>query len=772
MKKIINYRPLLALFLGLCIGTTCACAIFNINSANFVDYCVIIGVLILTTSLLLLMKGEKYLSYLKMGITLLLSIMLGVCLVFGVVGKKISDTERVFDEVGRNSVRTTVEARVCSTTLNGGKLSAVLGNIKLNGKSYGKMKIKISFGDSKVTVGDNLTFEAVIFSNEVIAETINTKMMFDNIYYYGYASGSEIVCTKNNANLIERVRIKTDNTLKESCDENYGILKALLLGDKSDMEQDTYENYKLSGLAHILSISGLHIGFIAMMIYFLLKKLKANTKVQFFVTAILLILYCALCGFISSVVRATIMSICLMLANVIGERNDHISSLSLAGIILLFINPIYVIDIGFQLSFLSVFGILVFARSITKFFVKIHLPNFIASSFAVTLSATILTLPVLIKTFGYISPISLIANLVILPLFSIFFSVLFIAFLINLIIPIGFMFSFLSTIFSCISAVTTVLAKAGVIKTDFSPVLSTFAYYTFLLLASRLNISNKLLKQCMCIICAVVCVAFSVDEIIRSNYNFHEYFSVIKTVENSCMIQARSGNNTLVYASNDNSYDFENLSSHFKNFSIRKVHTIIVPNYTPEQNEVIIKLIEKYKTNTLFLPTSEKENSSLLYSKLGKVVRIRYDDFYYLAIDKVYRLKGFKIDGKVRAYWVEYSDGPYYEEPLFDYELMQKVKEARVLVLCDKLTLNQTDKLIELLGYINYYDPIRYVLSNDYNESLKKLIAFDKIGITDVIIKNTKKLSVEQQVYIDSLDGVKLNNKYWLDFNYRRTKLI
>lgn len=761
MKKVINYRPLLAIFLGISIGAICASAVFcGSRSDIFERILILIAILLFLALQVLLLNDERYARVIRMSILFALSMVLGICMILGYVGKKINYSEAIFNQVGRNSVNVTIQARVQSTATKNNSTSAVLSNIKLDGKSYGKFNIRINFGNSNIITGDNLEFEAVIFSNEIVDEKINSSALNKNILYYGYATGSSINIYKNNANLIEIVQIKTDSTLKEHCGNNYGIIKALLLGDKSEMEQDVYENFKISGLAHILSISGLHVSFIAMMIFFVLKKLKANTKVQFFATAIFLLLYCALCGFISSVVRASIMSLCLMLSNLIGKRSDHFSSISLAGIILLLIKPSYILDIGFQLSFLSVFGILLFATPITKFFKKIHLPYFIASSFAVTLSATILTLPVLINQFGYISPISLIANLIIIPLFSVFFAVLFIAFLLNLFLPMGFAFSGLSVVFSGISAVTAILAQVGIIKIKKLPATTVAFYYGMLLATSTLHINTTLVKKCICIFCSVVCIVNTLGNNTLSNFNFTSQLYALKNIDNSCLIKSTSGKNILVYASNDCDYDLENLTTYFNNIQIGHIDTIVVPNYSDNQNEVITGISSNFNTEKIILPYSAQSNSYNLCSQINQDIIVNYAGFYNARIDKNFVIYAHKVNNEVKAYSI------FRVTSSIDFKLLILYgANYHAMVLCDSLTLSEMDSLINDItedGTINY---LQFILCNDIDESVANLMSANRNGTNYVIIKNRTSLTDIQMLYLDSLKNVSIYKENIFNFD-------
>lgn len=139
--------------------------------------------------------------------------------------------------------------------------------------------------------------------------------------------------------------------------DDAGVLKAMLLGDKSTLPPEVREIFQLSGIAHVLAVSGLHVSLLGMAVYRLLRKctgsFPASGLAGFTVTA----LYGILTGSSGSAVRAVVMFGAVMLANVLGRTYDMLSAAGLAAILLLAAHPMYLFDAGFQLSFTAVAGI-------------------------------------------------------------------------------------------------------------------------------------------------------------------------------------------------------------------------------------------------------------------------------------------------------------------------------------------------------------------------------------------------------------------------------
>lgn len=223
--------------------------------------------------------------------------------------------------------------------------------------------------------------------------------------------------------------------------DNASIAYASLLGDQSDVDIQTKNDYRGSGIAHILSISGLHISVLVGFIFWILNRLKASKLLSFILIASMLLLYSYLCGFSPSVMRASIMSICLLGAGLTGRKYDTLSAIGFAGLIILLITPLAAYDISFQLSFGSIIGIALFFRSIKSALLKLKLSNFWVSSFAISISAQLLIMPILINAFGGASILSVFINVFVVPIFSFAYVILFLC------MPLIFISNFFAKIF-------------------------------------------------------------------------------------------------------------------------------------------------------------------------------------------------------------------------------------------------------------------------------------------------------------------------------------
>ena len=300
-------------------------------------------------------------------------------------------------------------------------------NVTINGDTT----LQIKLYDQISCTGDRLSGIDAIENNELKHYYIKYK-----IRYKIKVTSDSIVVLKNVANNIEKFREYNRQLLISQLGERMGNLAyTSLYGDKNYTEQEILDEFKYTGVAHIFCVSGLHISLIAFLIDFLLKKLKINNKLSFVITGLLLFVYCLLCSFNSPVVRASIMTMTMLLAQIFVQRYDSLNAISLAGCILLLINPLNTFDAGFQMSFFAIFGILMCANLFSKIKIKNVFLNKICSLLIVSFSAQIGLLPILINTFSYIATYSIISNLIVVPLFSLFFVILFVVNIFVVIFP-------------------------------------------------------------------------------------------------------------------------------------------------------------------------------------------------------------------------------------------------------------------------------------------------------------------------------------------------
>lgn len=215
--------------------------------------------------------------------------------------------------------------------------------------------------------------------------------------------------------------INTKKKFKDIIDKNLslpqsGLLEAMLLGYRREISPAITDQFSKAGVSHIIAISGLHITIMAGLLFYLLMALGVPRQKSFWPALVILFLYVVMIGFRASAVRALIMGAVLFYALKIGRLKKSINVLVLAAVVLLLINPkLLIFDVGFQLSFLAVLGILYFYPLFEKWLKFIPDKGKVRSLICLTLSAQVLTLPLIFYYFGYVSFVSPLANLLIIP---------------------------------------------------------------------------------------------------------------------------------------------------------------------------------------------------------------------------------------------------------------------------------------------------------------------------------------------------------------------
>ncbi len=208
--------------------------------------------------------------------------------------------------------------------------------------------------------------------------------------------------------------------------EDPSLISGVLFGDKGQLEEESYEAFQKNGTAHVLAVSGLHIGIIFAGLRRLLKK---KNKILYYLLSIaVLLVYSLMTGFAISTVRALILIFTVMFAELNDRPYDLLSALAFAGIIILSFNPFELFNSGFQMSFLAVLSIAIVGKKAERKF------YFIPQSLLSTLEIQIPLIPYMAYEYNIVPLLGLFANI---P--SIF--------LVGILVPIG-MISFLIYVFT------------------------------------------------------------------------------------------------------------------------------------------------------------------------------------------------------------------------------------------------------------------------------------------------------------------------------------
>ena len=305
----------------------------------------------------------------------------------------------------------------------------------------------------------------------------------------------------------------TQNANKILKKNEASILTSILIGNKDNLSDDVQQSFRDSNLSHMLAVSGAHTTYIILGLTTILNKFKLHKKLSKILTIIFLLFFIVLTGSTSSVTRACIMAIYIIIGTLIYRKVNVIASISISLLIILVINPYRILDIGLQLSYGGTIGIILFNKVLSKkinkiinvvknkYVCKIKIPriikkalNLVKEMFIVSLSANIVIFPIIAFHYNTLSLTFFISNILAGPLLGI-------------IIILGFLIIFVSFISvklaGIISFVIYIPLKLLIVVANFSSnlpfskiyvptpdILIILIYYTILILFSIKQLRN------------------------------------------------------------------------------------------------------------------------------------------------------------------------------------------------------------------------------------------------------------------------------------------
>ncbi len=208
--------------------------------------------------------------------------------------------------------------------------------------------------------------------------------------------------------------------IKEDCQrfikgDLAGLMAGIILGDTSDISGKLQEDFKITGLTHILAVSGLNVGMLLAVALYLLRFLRCRPAIQVFMSVVFLVFYSAITHSEPSVIRASLMAAIGLCGWFLGRKKDMLSALSGAALLLLIYDPFLVYSVSFQLSFAATLAIILIYPVLELRLEEIKVPVWLRGAASVSLAAQLGVVPILVYYFNQISVISLMANLLIVP---------------------------------------------------------------------------------------------------------------------------------------------------------------------------------------------------------------------------------------------------------------------------------------------------------------------------------------------------------------------
>lgn len=590
MRRVINFRPFL--FTALCCIAVTLIFVYSDKALSITISSVLFA--------LLVVAGVVY-AIIKKPVKSTAFILCALC-VFSVglnfnLGKKSHVCQ--LDE----TIEYDFSARVCSISKGDYGATLLLENVTASGVEVdGKISLSVTQSDnlliSFLREGDEIKFTGSARYYSYYDDVENGGYASRNdIRYYSKVNESEVTFVRYSPSFFQRLRNKIYDTLEQNLDEYAPLAYGMITGETGEISAAIRSYYSASGLGHILAVSGLHVGFVVTVLLFLLKKLKANKWIRLSVVTIALIFYCFLAGFSSSMVRATVMCLVGMVADAFGKRKDPLSSLCFAVTVILLWKPLFVFDVGFQMSVGAVFGIILFASSFQRFFGKV-LPKFVSRALAVSLSAQIGIAFITVRHFSSFATYSIITNIFMIPVVTVAFIAITVTLVIALIIPsAGILLSFAGVLMAVIDMVAKYVSLLPASQ------LRVFAFDGIMLLMILLLLCSRFfmlprLKWALNIACVVVIAV--VTTLFNLPYDEKYDFTSISSYKDVTAVIRTNGEVVLV----GDCTDYNAIDDMLEGLKERRIDKVYLTNCTVETANALVRARDKYKVGVVYCPST------------------------------------------------------------------------------------------------------------------------------------------------------------------------
>lgn len=301
-----------------------------------------------------------------------------------------------------------------------------LYQVKVLNSKYLNMYIQVDKNSKELEYGDKVKLQGEYRkpSGQGNYGGYNDRQYLKTLKICGRMKVNQVeIMAKKQLNIILQFANRMNLKIKEKIEANFeeekaAILKGLLLGQTDDIAEEVKENFQIANISHILAISGMHISYIIMGIQLLLKKAIGKKRTRI-ITIVILIWYTFMTGFSSSIIRAVVMGVIAIGAGITYRRSDVWNSIAISLFGILLYNPFLILNIGLQLSYLGTIGIILFRPIVLQILNTIRLKKKlkviekIKEMIAVSISAQIMILPIMLYHFNIIGIYFLITNLLV-----------------------------------------------------------------------------------------------------------------------------------------------------------------------------------------------------------------------------------------------------------------------------------------------------------------------------------------------------------------------
>ena len=543
------------------------------------------------------------------------------------------------------SEKAVISGRVCDVGVSSsGRNVYKIENVRIDGEKIGGC-VFLSTEDGEFVLDDLVTAGGMLRK----PATKSYEFGFDDRLYCA-ANGVSLRLSaefavktgraKDIAAFFGGIRMHLAEKMDELFGEQAGIAKAMFLGIDWTIEEELLASYRISGISHVLCVSGLHVGIICSAVYALLGKFGAKRRVKYIVSTAFLLLYLSLVGFRISAVRSGVMFFLGMTGDFLGKRKDILTFLSAALLIILLVNPAQIYDAGFQLSFGAVFSIAVIAGTLGEFAVvkKSKLLQLLLTSAAAVVGTSL----ILANLNNSLNPLTVLFNIVAVPLAGIVVPAIALVTIIYGLF--GAPFLFLGDTVRALIRLQDTIAE---LAQRFSPEIPLPAVYGVAILAgfacmfviSKYTIAKRIYKIiAFAALSSVVCFCYAAP---RGPGGMHIDFVNFGYAE-ACVVVAESGNCVLIDAGTSMVEDYLDDYGYLP-------RAVFITGMRNRSTSGLESLASRYETMDVYTPSYDADY-------LGEVAVSMVENGFVYELDENTRILA-KVNEKGKAdYIVSYKD--------------------------------------------------------------------------------------------------------------------
>ena len=473
-----------------------------------------------------------------------------------------------------------------------------------NDEKVKEFKDNYSFGDKIYIEG-----EISIPSNNTIPNNFNYKDYLYHKYIYYIIKIDKIKIISKNDNIFLNIKNSIYKRIETIKYNDY--LYAFILGKSYYIDSEVLNNYKINGITHLFALSGLHVSMFSSIILFILKKIKLSEKLSYFITSLFLIFFAFIASFTPSIVRSVLFFILSSINNVYYLYVKPKYLLYIVFSILIFINPFYIYDTGFILSFCISFFILLFNE-------KNKINNNLLSILVISILSTLSSLPIIINMSYEINILGFINNLFFIPYVT--YIVFPLSIIVVFISKLSFLLNFLIIIMEYVSKVSSNILNLKLIIPKMSLFLIIIYYVLLILIVKKINLKKMF----------IIYLSFLY---FRCDFDKNNYVYFIDVGQgDSALIVTKNNKSILIDTGGKVGSNYSlmknNVIPFFKSIGIRKLDYLFITHGDYDHAGYGIDLVNNFNVKNRFTNKGK-------YNSLEKKLNVKSFNNSYIKIDNV-----------------------------------------------------------------------------------------------------------------------------------------